>query len=130
LAINKGHPGYEKKLARQREWNARNRERVREYNRQWRRRNPEAERATQRKHLYGVTPDQYEQMVLRQAGVCAVCLEPETRRLKGGGISPLSVDHCHETKRVRGLLCHTCYLALGYAKDSPERLRRLAEYLG
>jgi hypothetical protein len=51
---------------------------------------------------YGLTPEQYETMLARQGGVCAICGHPpKTRRL--------AVDHDHgESKRVRGLLCFRC----------------------
>jgi len=41
----------------------------------------------------------------------------------------LSWDHDHTTGRFRGWLCHPCNLILGQCKDSPQRLRALAEYL-
>lgn len=43
--------------------------------------------------------------------------------------SEIQIDHCHETGRVRGLLCKPCNLALGFVNDSPALLRGLANYL-
>jgi hypothetical protein len=40
----------------------------------------------------------------------------------------LCVDHCHDTNRVRGLLCNDCNLAIGRGK-TPEILEAAAEYL-
>ncbi|MFE5621705.1 endonuclease VII domain-containing protein [Streptomyces virginiae] len=40
-----------------------------------------------------------------------------------------SIDHNHATGAVRGVLCHSCNLALGHFKDDPERLLRAARYL-
>ena len=52
---------------------------------------------------YGLTLNQYRTMEFEQKGRCKICL----RLPKVGGL-PLRVDHCHKTKRVRGLLCYRC----------------------
>ena len=39
------------------------------------------------------------------------------------------VDHCHQTKKIRGLLCHSCNSGLGYFKDNIENLKQAIEYL-
>lgn len=58
---------------------------------------------------YGITLDDYETMVAAQDGRCAICRvegeEPPSKR-------QLVVDHCHDTGRVRGLLCQPCNRAL------------------
>jgi hypothetical protein len=41
----------------------------------------------------------------------------------------LAVDHDHETKHVRGLLCANCNTALGKFHDNPDLLYRAADYL-
>ena len=46
-----------------------------------------------------------------------------------GAMGTICFDHNHETNRFRGWICTRCNTALGYAKDSPELLRRLADYL-
>lgn len=67
------------------------------------------------KHFYGLSLSEFEQMVLDQGGVCKICKKecPSGQRL--------SVDHCHETGKVRGLLCRGCNAHLGriemYKKD-------------
>jgi hypothetical protein len=72
---------------------------------------------------YGITPDQYKTMLDEQGGVCKICKNICSFRGK------LSVDHCHLTKVVRGLLCNECNNMLGRSKDNPEILRKGAEYL-
>ncbi|WP_254716163.1 endonuclease VII domain-containing protein [Actinomadura sp. WMMB 499] len=71
---------------------------------------------------YGLGPGEYDKLFEAQGGVCAGCRQPRRERL--------SVDHCHTTQLVRGLLCRRCNgHILPYSKDSPEVLRRLADYL-
>jgi hypothetical protein len=70
----------------------------------------------------------YNRMMEKQGGVCAVCKMPETRRSLTGQISPLAVDHDHETGRIRALLCSKCNTSLGMMGEDPDRIRALAEY--
>lgn len=78
---------------------------------------------------YGITDSVYEQMLIAQGYVCAICHEPETARANNGRVRRLAVDHCHETGQVRGLLCHKCNRLLGDFSDNPDRLHQAAEYL-
>jgi hypothetical protein len=78
---------------------------------------------------YGITLEQYNIMLENQGGVCAICGDPPTIIHAGEKVSPLSVDHCHKTGKVRGLLCHPCNMALGLFKDNKDRLRAAAAYL-
>lgn len=73
---------------------------------------------------YGLTLEQYEQMLVKQGGVCAIC---GTDKNSGGHM--LVVDHDHETEKVRGLLCHKCNRAIGLLGDNIDLLKRAAEYL-
>jgi hypothetical protein len=91
----------------------------------WRKRFPEKYFNHLLKKNYGITSDQYRDMMDRQAGGCAVC-GSETSDIIG---RRLHVDHCHETGRVRGLLCANCNLAIGKLQDSPDLFLRAAEYL-
>ncbi len=72
---------------------------------------------------YGIAGEDWARMYQAQAGKCAGCQE----RFKSD--RETHVDHCHETGRIRGLLCSPCNVAVGLVKDSAETLRRLAEYL-
>jgi hypothetical protein len=98
----------------------------REYARKWRRENPECAAASNRRRdlrKYGLTPEQYDEMVAAQGGTCALCDAkcPTGQRL--------AVDHSHESGAVRGLLCRTCNAGIGSLKDDPDLLRRAAEYI-
>jgi hypothetical protein len=72
---------------------------------------------------YGLTLEAYGDMLKQQHDCCAMCQEsaPVNKRL--------SVDHCHRTGKVRGLLCSNCNFILGLAKDSVSVLRNAVSYL-
>ena len=75
------------------------------------------------KHKYGITGEQYAEMLEAQGGVCAICgRECQSR-------NRLAVDHCHETGKVRGLLCAHCNRALGMLGDSVNVLTAAVRYL-
>ena len=81
------------------------------------------------KSFYGLTVEQYNNMLIQQNHVCAVCLKPETSCNKAGTVKQLAVDHCHKTNKIRGLLCDACNRAEGYLKSDPTVIRRLADYV-
>lgn len=68
---------------------------------------------------YGITPEQREEMRIRQNFRCAIC----------GKDRPLHIDHCHSTNRVRGLLCGTCNRGIGMLNDDPEILAKAIVYI-
>lgn len=90
------------------------------------RRNDKDFRRRQRKselvRLFNVTLDDYDAMLRRQDGKCAICVEAPTKH-------NLSIDHDHHTGKVRGLLCGNCNRALGLFRDNVSRLRRAITYL-
>jgi hypothetical protein len=83
-----------------------------------------------RHHLrikFGITPEEYDRMFSEQGGVCAIC--GRHPKLSTGDQRRLSVDHNHDTGKVRGLLCYKCNVGLGSADDSVDRLVAMAAYL-
>ena len=72
---------------------------------------------------YGITTEQYSQMCNEQFFRCAICFGISSQNKR------LSVDHCHETNLVRGLLCDSCNLGLGSFKDDISRLEGAIAYL-
>lgn len=62
---------------------------------------------SQMKSVYGLDYTQYEAMLTKQKGVCALCYQPNQRGRR------LAVDHDHETGQVRALLCNRCNVSLG-----------------
>lgn len=89
--------------------------------------------ATRQKHLqraYKLTKEQYQELFDLQEGKCASCGNPETAIDPRTKVTAnLSVDHCHTTNEVRGLLCQRCNIALGMLLDDPQRVRQLLTYI-
>ena len=79
--------------------------------------------------LYGITIDVYEEMLACQKGKCSICRRRETRKGRTGKVKMLSVDHCHRTGKVRGLLCHKCNNAIGCLQESITIFERVIAYL-
>lgn len=75
-------------------------------------------------HLYKITSTEVDALLARQGGGCAICGTTEW----GNGGTP-SVDHCHNSGRIRGILCARCNGALGLLDDDPAKTRLAAEYL-
>lgn len=87
-----------------------------------RKRNPEIRQREKRRarlRKYGLTTAQFDFMVAKQGGKCKICKKARK----------LVVDHCHDTGKVRGLLCSPCNLGLGSFKDDPDALREAASYI-
>ena len=89
---------------------------------------PEARKAQQLARVYGISADDYALLLREQNGVCAICHRPEETWSKGVK-RYLAVDHDHETKEVRGLLCGRCNPGLGYFQDDILRLEAAIRYL-
>jgi uncharacterized protein YbaR (Trm112 family) len=79
--------------------------------------------------VYGLTVDDLNKMKESQDNKCAICGGEGFHIGKNNHHEKLAVDHCHKTGRVRQLLCHNCNRALGLLQDSPELLRKAAEYI-
>lgn len=79
---------------------------------------------TRWKNVYGITADEYWRIYKYQGGTCFICQRATGVRKR------LSVDHCHETGIVRGLLCSTCNSrVLGHLRDEIEAFERAIDYL-
>jgi hypothetical protein len=124
--FNQGYPRSEckscVKLRRKKTWRV-NGEEILERRRK--RYSPEKRRAAGLRGLYGITLEDFEAMLVAQGGACAVC--GKTR--PGGRGNRFHVDHDHVTDRIRGLLCTSCNLILGHAKDQIPVLAALIGYL-
>jgi hypothetical protein len=74
-----------------------------------------------RRREYGLTEEEYNNMVLSQNNMCSICNKPSDRTLH--------IDHNHVTGRVRGLLCSNCNLGIGLLQEDLIILNRAIEYL-
>jgi hypothetical protein len=74
------------------------------------------------KHKYNIDVNLYDKMYKSQNGECAIC------HIKSDNI--MSVDHCHNTGDIRGLLCSNCNNGLGHFKDNIDILKKAIDYLG
>ena len=84
------------------------------------------------KRNYGITLEEYLTRLAEQNYQCKVCgtTDPGGRQSgRGGSADTMVVDHCHETGRVRGLLCHRCNRCLGLLSDEVTVLRNMIKYL-
>lgn len=95
---------------------------------------PAAYRARDRerrlRRFFGVTVEQYDQMLASQSGLCAICRQPETDvHSANGKVQNLAIDHNRKTGEVRSLLCARCNKGLGLFREQPKLLIQAAEYL-
>lgn len=89
----------------------------------WRLKNLEKIRQDDRKRhyirTYNLDPRIAKQLVENRVGECCIC----------GSISPLVIDHCHTTGKIRGFICSSCNSVLGYSKDNIQILENSIKYL-
>ena len=84
--------------------------------------------SSRRSHLkikFNITLEDYNIMLEAQNGVCAICSNTEMNNVN----KVLCVDHNHETKKIRGLLCGKCNTGLGHLNDNIELLINAIKYL-
>lgn len=127
-----------------RAWRFANPERVKENKRNFRENNPDSARASVKKcwdenyekykitgwrhwlkKKYGLTEERYYDLLEKQDFGCAICgvSEPDSKRKR------FCVDHCHDSKIVRGLLCFSCNVTLGNMQDRIDLLEKAIQYL-
>jgi Recombination endonuclease VII len=111
-------------IARAAKWRADNPERSRAITTRYRGKLCPVKRADRNlRKKYGITIEQYEQMLAEQGGVCFLCNKPPAEGKK------LHVDHCHDSGKVRGLLCSQCNWYLGKIDSDPSLMERLFCYV-
>lgn len=76
------------------------------------------------KKAYGISVEDWSRMYEEQNGCCAICNRHQAEFKKR-----LSVDHCHKTGKIRGLLCQPCNHAIGLFKENTYVIQKALEYL-
>jgi hypothetical protein len=84
---------------------------------------PERKRALRDGRTFGISADEFDELLEKQGGGCAVCGKRPER------VASLHLDHDHETGGVRGILCLSCNQGIGKFRDDPDLLERAASYL-
>lgn len=126
----------------QREYYLKNRDREIQRAVQWAKDNPERRREIEKKcvrkdperykrlnlnstrlRLYGISSAEYDQILIDQDGKCKICRE------KCSTGKRLAVDHCHETKKIRGLLCSRCNTSIGKFEHNIALMQASIDYL-
>lgn len=112
----------EKIKQRQKEWRENNRAHVSEKGKKWYIENVDRVRNNQLKLHFGISLEKYNKILDKQNGVCAVCGSSSEKR-------KFSVDHDHETGKIRGLLCRGCNVGIGNLKDDIIVIENALNYL-
>ncbi len=80
------------------------------------------------KKAYGITLDQYNEMLSKQEGKCMIC-KSNNNGFYNKKPKAFAVDHCHTTGKIRGLLCSDCNTGIGLLKDNIDLLNNAIKYL-
>lgn len=107
-------------------WNKEHRDHVVAYAKERHKRFPNERRAWKLARKYGLTIEEYNQMVSDQDNRCAICDNtPSTKDLG----HKLHIDHDHKTGKVRELLCSDCNKGLGHFHDDINKLQAAIRYI-
>jgi len=93
-----------------------------EYTKEWRKNNPDKVKNNELRKRFGITLEDYNNMLEAQNHKCKICGGTDSHQA-------LSVDHCHTTGKIRGLLCTDCNKGIGMFKDNITLLQSAIEYL-
>lgn len=102
-------------------WREENKEHIKKYGVEYRVKNPYLSMEYRLKKNFNISREKYNILFEKQKGLCAICKRESKKRL--------AVDHCHKKNKVRGLLCFSCNIGLGYFKDNPKLLTEAIIYL-
>ena len=77
------------------------------------------------KNRYHISLDQYEQYYAQSGGYCPIC----RTKFSTKQATKATIDHCHKTGKVRGILCRRCNTGLGLLRDNPLFLQAAINWL-
>lgn len=102
-------------------------ERRRKYQKEYEKNNPDKKEyryfLTRRKAAgFDLSFRDYKRLITKQKGLCLICNKKDNNRA-------LTIDHCHKTKKVRGLLCKKCNTAIGMLNDDKNLVKKAYNYL-
>jgi len=112
------------------EYQKRNKDKANAYRDKYRANNQKSLRVTELRRqakIKGYDPDEAQAIFEQHDGKCDICRR--TPKEANSSKKYLSIDHCHSTNKIRGMLCNNCNLALGMLQDSPELLAKAIEYI-
>lgn len=110
---------------RKKKYREKHREKHLEYSRQYNNKYYKIRKVKDLCKKYNITLEQYNEIINKYDGKCHICKSEESRK----GFKDLCIDHCHDTLKVRGLLCNSCNVGLGCFKDNLELLKKAIDYL-
>lgn len=94
------------------------------YNKKLRANNPEKLKGYKLKAKFGMNINQYNELFKKQNGCCLICKKHQISLSKA-----LAVDHCHQSNKIRGLLCSSCNIGIGHLQDNVKVLQAAIDYL-
>jgi hypothetical protein len=104
-------------------WYKNNKRRKLDTDKMWRDKNPNKVHGIKLRQYYKIEFEDYDRLNKEQGGICKICNQTCSSGRK------LSVDHCHKTGKIRGLLCTRCNKGLGSFKDNINLLNSAIIYL-
>jgi hypothetical protein len=113
----------DREIERVRAWQQANHEYYLQKQAEYRRSTARDHRSGHLKRKFGITLEEYERILEKQGGGCAICEDPPNERIS------LHVDHDHVTGEIRGLLCVRCNNGIGLFRENPDLLKRAARYV-
>jgi len=111
---------YFKNILTAKKYRQKNKDRIKNYMKDYRKKNVNHFQNNFRKHKYGLSENEFNEMLLNQGGMCAIC---------GFNKNFPAVDHNHVTGRVRGLLCGACNKGIGHLKEDVLVMEKAIKYL-
>lgn len=101
---------------------AKNRVSIINKTKEYRKKNPHIQKKSTLNFVYGITLEQHKLLLNINDGKCCICNKPPMTKT-------LSIDHCHKTKIIRGVLCQKCNSAISFFNDDVEILQSAIKYL-